>query len=91
MPLIAIGRRLAPELVQMNREGALNGHIPVTAVNSAILLCASILYGFRYIVFSNERSADEATLVTLKAWRSTTSTARAWTLKALFAGLLRSR
>jgi len=64
LPLIAIGRRLAPELVQMNREGALNGHIPVTAVNSAILLCASILYGFRYIVFSNERSADEATLVT---------------------------
>lgn len=64
LPLIAIGRRLAPELSQMNREGALNGHVPVTAVNSAILLCASILYGSRYIVFSNERSADEATLLT---------------------------
>ena len=48
----------------MNRAGAWNGHVPVTAINSAILLCASILYGFRYIVFSNERSADEATLVT---------------------------
>lgn len=64
LPLIAIGRSLAPELAQMNRAGALNGHVPVTAINSAILLCASILYGFRYIVFANERSADEATLVT---------------------------
>lgn len=64
LPLIAIGRKLAPELAQMNRAGAMNGHVPVTAINSAILLCASILYGFRYIVFANERSADEATLVT---------------------------
>ena len=64
LPLIQIGRQLAPELAMMNRAGAWNGHVPVTAINSAILLCASILYGFRYIVFSNERSADEATLVT---------------------------
>jgi UDP-N-acetylmuramoylalanine--D-glutamate ligase len=64
LPLIQIGRQLAPELSSMNRAGAWNGHVPVTAINSAILLCASILYGFRYIVFSNERSADEATLVT---------------------------
>ena len=63
LPLIRIGRKLAPELAEMNQAGAWNGHIPVTAVNSAILLCAAILYGFRYIVFSNERSADEATLV----------------------------
>jgi UDP-N-acetylmuramoylalanine--D-glutamate ligase len=64
LPLIQIGRQLAPELARMNRAGAWNGHVPVTAINSAILLCASMLYGFRYIVFSNERSADEATLVT---------------------------
>jgi len=64
LPLIRIGRVLAPELAELNRAGAWNGHIPVTAVNSAILLCAAILYGFRYLVFSNERSADEATLVT---------------------------
>jgi hypothetical protein len=62
MPLLRIGRSLAPELAEMNQAGALNGHVPVTAINSAILLCAAILYGYRYIVFSNERSADEATL-----------------------------
>ncbi len=61
LPLLRIERELAPELTVMNREGALNGHVPVTAINSAILLCAAILYGFRYVVFANERSADEAT------------------------------
>ncbi len=63
LPLLRIERTLAPELAEMNRLGAWNGHVPVTAINSAILLCASVLYGFAYIVFSNERSADEATLI----------------------------
>jgi len=62
LPLLRIGRQLDPALAEMNREGALNGHVPVTAINSAILLCASVLYGYRYIVFANERSADQATM-----------------------------
>jgi len=62
LPLMRIERSLAPELTLINRAGAWNGHVPVTAINSAILLCAAVLYGFRHIVFSNERSADEATL-----------------------------
>jgi hypothetical protein len=64
LPLIAIRREMAPELKQLNAAGAWNGHVPVTAINSAILVCAALLYGFRYIVFANERSADEATLIT---------------------------
>jgi hypothetical protein len=64
LPLLRIGRQLAPGLKALNEAGAYNGHVPVTAINSAILLCAAILYGFRYVVFSNERSADEATLIT---------------------------
>lgn len=62
LPLIRISRTLAPELMEMNANGAWNGHVPVTAINSAILLCASLLYGYRYIVFANESSANEATL-----------------------------
>jgi len=57
-----IRRTLAPELFEYNRLGALNGHVPVTAINSAILLCAAILYGYDAIAFSNERSASVATL-----------------------------
>jgi len=62
LPMLNIQRRLAPELFEYNRLGAWNGHIPVTAINSAILICAAILYGFDAIVFSNERSASAATL-----------------------------
>jgi hypothetical protein len=62
LPMLNLTRRLAPELFEYNRMGAWNGHIPVTAINSAILVCAAILYGHDAIAFSNERSASEATL-----------------------------
>ena len=62
LPMLNPWRSLAPELFEYNRAGALNGHIPVTAINSAILVCAAILYGFDAIAFSNEASASVATL-----------------------------
>ena len=62
LPLLNIGRELSPVLFEYNRMGAWNGHIPVTAINSAILACAAILYGFDGIAFANERSASAATL-----------------------------
>lgn len=62
LPLVRIQRELSPELTSLNARGAWNGHVPVTAINSAILLCAGLLYGYRYIVFANESSANEATL-----------------------------
>ncbi|MEM1412316.1 MAG: endonuclease domain-containing protein [Pseudomonadota bacterium] len=61
LPLLRIERTLAPRLLDMNRAGAWNGHVPVTAINMAILACAALLYGYRWVVFSNERSAEEAT------------------------------
>ena len=57
-----IQRELAPGLFELNRQGAWNGHIPVTAVNSAILAVAAVLYGYDSIAFANERSASAATL-----------------------------
>jgi UDP-N-acetyl-alpha-D-muramoyl-L-alanyl-L-glutamate epimerase len=62
LPMLNLNRRLAPELFEYNRLGAWNGHIPVTAINSAILLCAAILYGYDTVAFSNELSASVATL-----------------------------
>ncbi|MGH8113255.1 MAG: UDP-N-acetyl-alpha-D-muramoyl-L-alanyl-L-glutamate epimerase [Rhodanobacteraceae bacterium] len=62
LPTLNIGRELSPVLFDYNRMGAWNGHIPVTAVNSAILACSAVLYGFDAIVFANERSASAATL-----------------------------
>ena len=62
LPTLNISRDLSPLLFDYNRLGAYNGHIPVTAINSAILVCAAILYGFDSIAFANERSASSATL-----------------------------
>ena len=58
LPTLNIGRVLAPELFELNRQGAWNGHIPVTAVNSAIMTLAALLQGVNQVVFSNERSAS---------------------------------
>ena len=58
-----IGRALAPQLFEINRQGAYNGHIPVTAVNSAILVLAAVLTGAGQVVFSNERSASYGSLI----------------------------
>jgi UDP-N-acetyl-alpha-D-muramoyl-L-alanyl-L-glutamate epimerase len=62
LPMLNIGREISPVLFEYNRQGAYNGHIPVTAINSAILALAAVLYGFDTIAFSNERSASSATL-----------------------------
>ena len=58
-----IKRSVSPALFALNSEGALNGHVPVTAINSAILLVAAVLYGYQHIIFSNEASANAATLI----------------------------
>jgi UDP-N-acetyl-alpha-D-muramoyl-L-alanyl-L-glutamate epimerase len=62
LPTLNIRRELSPLLFEYNKQGAYNGHIPVTAINSAILAVAAVLYGFDTIAFSNERSASSATL-----------------------------
>jgi hypothetical protein len=63
LPFMQVPRTLAPALAQMNEAGAWNGHVPVTAINSLVGVCLALLHGMRWVVFSNERSADEATLV----------------------------
>ncbi len=63
LPTLNIGRQLAPQLFDYNRQGAWNGHIPVTAVNSAIMVFAAIVLGVDQVVFSNERSASYGSLI----------------------------
>src|SRR3546814_12857619 len=40
-----------------------SGHIPVTAINSAILVFAAVLLDADQVVFSNERSASYGSLI----------------------------
>ena len=58
LPTLNITRQLSPQLFEYNRQGAYNGHIPVTAINSAILVFAALLGRYNQVVFSNERSAS---------------------------------
>ncbi|HEX8075006.1 MAG TPA: hypothetical protein VF545_08490 [Thermoleophilaceae bacterium] len=62
VPHLVVERELAPELIELNARGALNGHVPVTAVVSAIACAAAPLYGFDAVAMANERSASEGNL-----------------------------
>lgn len=60
---LVVARRIDPALSTLNAAGAWNGHVPITAINAAALIVLALLHGFQAVVFANERSADEATLV----------------------------
>ncbi len=60
---LTVSRVIDPLLIRANREGALNGHIPVTAINSIIGLVVAELTTGGPTIFSNEESADYGNLV----------------------------
>ncbi|WP_259315276.1 hypothetical protein [Capillimicrobium parvum] len=55
-------RVIDPLLIRLNAEGALNGHVPVTAVVSLIALATAVLHGLDEVVLANERSASQGNL-----------------------------
>ncbi len=64
-PALSAKRTIDKQLFELNRRGAYNGHIPVTAINSLIAVGTSVLHGLGPVVMSNERSASSANLT----WR----------------------
>ncbi|HEX6614159.1 MAG TPA: UDP-N-acetyl-alpha-D-muramoyl-L-alanyl-L-glutamate epimerase [Rhodanobacteraceae bacterium] len=89
LPMLNIARELSPVLFEYNRLGAYNGHIPVTAINSAILVCAAMLYGFDSIAFANERSASSATLE-YDGQQVNHQWSKGWAFERMFAAHVRS-
>ena len=63
VPALAARRKLDPRLFALNADGALNGHIPVTAINSLIAVATAVLHGLGPVVMSNERSASDPNLI----------------------------
>ena len=55
---IIVRRELSPLLFELNAQGALNGHVPITGYLSFLAVVSAILHGFRFIVMSLERSAS---------------------------------
>lgn len=62
-PHLVVERRIDPALLEANAVGAWNGHVPITAINASALIILALLHGIRSVVFANERSADEPTLI----------------------------
>lgn len=62
LPSLAIVRTLSPNLIELNKTGAYNGHIPITAILSALAIASAILYGMDTVVLSNEHSASAPNL-----------------------------
>ena len=62
LPLLRVTRTLDRRLFELNRLGAYNGHVPVTAVNSLIAVACAILHGLGPVVMSNESSASSPNL-----------------------------
>ena len=56
---IIVERRIYPTLLKLNKKGFLNGHTPFTAVLSFLSVFCAVLFGYKNIAFSNEKSADE--------------------------------
>lgn len=63
VPLMTIERTLSPNLFDLNLQGALNGHVPITAYISCLSFVSALLYGFRAVIMSNERSASAGSLL----------------------------
>lgn len=63
LELHCVGRLLDPRLLERNAAGALNGHVPVTAINSCVAVALALLLGKSDVVLANERSANVPTRV----------------------------
>jgi hypothetical protein len=59
LPVITVERTLSAKLFELNKEGALNGHVPITAYLSFLATFVALQYGFEAVIMSNERSASE--------------------------------
>ena len=59
---VLVQRTLDPTMLQLNKQGYLNGHTPFSAIVAFSSYITAILYHQKYIVLSNESSANESTV-----------------------------
>lgn len=59
---MVVNRTLDPVMLQLNKEGFLNGHTPFSALLAFVTLLLGFGSGSRYIALSNESSANESTV-----------------------------
>jgi UDP-N-acetyl-alpha-D-muramoyl-L-alanyl-L-glutamate epimerase len=62
LPFIRVHRRLDGGLSKLNEAGAMNGHVPITGILSAIALASAVMSGCNSVAMSNEHSASAPNL-----------------------------
>jgi UDP-N-acetyl-alpha-D-muramoyl-L-alanyl-L-glutamate epimerase len=63
LPHLIARRKLDPSLRECNASGALNGHVPITAIVTCVALLTAALNGFDAVAMANERSASAGNVV----------------------------
>ncbi len=58
-PMVVVKRTIDPKLIELNKAGYLNGHTPFSSYLAFLSVVCAILYGYRRIAVSNERSSNE--------------------------------
>jgi len=56
---IIVKREIDKKLLELNKKGFLNGHTPFTGVLSFLSVFCAVIFDYKNIAFSNEKSCDE--------------------------------
>jgi len=62
LPHAWVERTWDPQIMELNKQDALNGHIPISGIFACVGTIVAILAGKQDVVMSNEQSANEPTL-----------------------------
>ncbi len=63
LPRHRVTRTIDPRLLDLNARGALNGHVPITAIVSCAALLTAATQGIDAVLMANERSASAGNLL----------------------------
>jgi hypothetical protein len=63
LPRHRVTRTLDPRLFELNSSGALNGHVPITAIVSCVALLTAATQGVDAVLMANERSASAGNFI----------------------------
>jgi hypothetical protein len=62
LPHCWVEREWDPQIQELNKQDALNGHVPISGIFACVGTIVAVLAGKRDVVMSNEQSANEPTL-----------------------------
>jgi len=59
---IIVERKIDKKLLELNQRGYLNGHTPFSAYLAFLSVLCAVIFDYKYIAFSQERSSNEGNL-----------------------------